>query len=241
MSLEKPRLTRLTAILTQLQSKKLITAKDIAERHNVSIRTVYRDIRTLESSGIPIITHEGKGYSIMEGFHLAPVSFTQQEAHALITAEQIVVKNKDKSFINQYNSAVQKIKSILRNSDKEKIELLSKRLDVRINPDQESTSNYLIQLQSAIVNLSVTYIEYSSSEKKNTKRKIEPFALIHTQENWVLIAFCRLRKDFRAFRLDRISNISITLEHFDEHDITLDQYFEQKRNEWENTPDIPLS
>ena len=68
MQKEKPRLARLTAILTQLQSKSLLTAREIADKHDVSIRTVYRDIRTLESSGIPIVTEEGKGYSIMEGF-----------------------------------------------------------------------------------------------------------------------------------------------------------------------------
>ena len=61
MDKEKPRLARLTAILTQLQSKRIVTAKDIAEKHNVSIRTVYRDIRTLEKSGIPVVTEKGKG------------------------------------------------------------------------------------------------------------------------------------------------------------------------------------
>ena len=72
MDKEKPRLARLTAILTQLQSKRIVTAKDIAEKHNVSIRTVYRDIRTLEKSGIPIVTEEGKGYSVMEGYKIPP-------------------------------------------------------------------------------------------------------------------------------------------------------------------------
>ena len=86
---EKPRLSRLTAIITQLQSKRIVTAKHLAERHNVSIRTIYRDIRALEKSGIPIITEEGKGYSIMEGYHLPPVLFTEDEANALITVEQL--------------------------------------------------------------------------------------------------------------------------------------------------------
>lgn len=88
MAEDKPRLIRLTAILTQLQSKRIVTAKDIAEKHNISIRTVYRDIRTLEQSGIPIITEEGKGYTLMEGYRLPPVLFTEEEANALITAEK---------------------------------------------------------------------------------------------------------------------------------------------------------
>ena len=74
MEKEKPRLARLTAILTQLQSKRIVTAREIAEKHQVSIRTVYRDIRTLEKSGIPVYTEEGKGYSIMEGYKLPAIN-----------------------------------------------------------------------------------------------------------------------------------------------------------------------
>ena len=82
----KTRLARLSAIITQLQSKNIVTAKSIAKRHSVSIRTVYRDIRTLEESGIPIITEEGKGYSILEGYNVPPIMFSEEEALALITA-----------------------------------------------------------------------------------------------------------------------------------------------------------
>lgn len=68
MAEEKPRLIRLIAILTQLQSSRIVTAASISEKHQVSIRTVYRDIRTLEQSGIPIVTDDGKGYSLMPGY-----------------------------------------------------------------------------------------------------------------------------------------------------------------------------
>jgi len=104
---DKPRLARLTAIMTQLQSKRIVTARDIADKHGVSIRTVYRDIRTLEKSGIPIVTEEGKGYSIMEGYKLPPVMFTEQEANALITAEQLISRNKDQSLTDHYRSAIE--------------------------------------------------------------------------------------------------------------------------------------
>ncbi len=80
MDKEKPRLSRLIAILTQLQSKRMITAREIAEKHKVSIRTVYRDIRTLEQAGVPIGTEEGKGYFLMEGYRIPPVMFTETEA-----------------------------------------------------------------------------------------------------------------------------------------------------------------
>nr|WP_290935624.1 HTH domain-containing protein [Haliscomenobacter sp.] len=91
------RLSRLTAILTQLQTKRLVTATVLAEKFKVSVRTIYRDIRALEQSGVPILTEEGKGYSLMEGYRLPPVSFSESEANALITAEQFVLKNKDAS------------------------------------------------------------------------------------------------------------------------------------------------
>ncbi len=120
----KPRLTRLTAIITQLQSKKLVTATYLAEKHNVSVRTVYRDIRMLEKSGIPVVTEEGKGYSIMEGYHLPPVLFTEDEANALITVEQLALNKKDQSFNENVSSAVEKIKSILMHSQKGNAELL---------------------------------------------------------------------------------------------------------------------
>lgn len=140
MAEDKPRLVRLTSILTQLQSKRIVTARSIAEKHGVSIRTVYRDIRTLERSAIPIVTEKGKGYSIMEGYKLPPVMFTEEEANALITAEQIINKNKDQSLSEQYQSVVTKVKSILKYAQKEKIELLESRLQVRSNHEESKTS-----------------------------------------------------------------------------------------------------
>lgn len=131
MSKEKPRLSRLTALLTQLQSGRIVTATEMAEKHKVSVRTIYRDIRTLEMSGVPIITEEGKGYSLLEGYKLPPVMFTKNEANALITAEQIVNQNKDQSLIDNYNSAILKIKSVLKYTQKDKAELLTERIQVR--------------------------------------------------------------------------------------------------------------
>ena len=133
---EKPRLSRLTTILTQLQSKRIVTAKYLSEKHNVSVRTIYRDIRTLENSGIPIITEEGKGYSIMEGYHLPPVLFTEDEANALITIQQLVNNNKDQSLIDNISTALEKIKSILKYSQKGNVDLLPSPIYQRrnINP-----------------------------------------------------------------------------------------------------------
>lgn len=232
MSEDKPRLARLTAILTQLQSKRIVTAKDIAEKHHVSIRTVYRDIRTLEQSGIPVITEDGKGYTIMEGYKLPPVMFTEEEANALVMAEQLMMKNKDSSLADQYNSAVTKIKSVLRLSQRAKTDVLAERIQVRNNKDNEKTSNYLIRLQSYIANYQAVEINYRSLDHRETQRQIEPFALYTTNDNWILIAYCQKRHDFRAFRLDCIQQLTALEEHFEPHKITLEQYLEECRKKW---------
>ncbi|MEO9805155.1 MAG: YafY family protein [Reichenbachiella sp.] len=224
---DKPRLSRLTALITQLQSKRIVTAKYLAERHNVSVRTIYRDIRALEKSGIPIITEEGKGYSIMEGYHLPPVLFTEDEANALITMEQLVIKNKDQSLVENVSGAIEKIKAILRYSQKGNADLLTDRVYFGGNNNEEKTSDNLMQLQSAIIHFQVLKIEYHSSEKKRTTRDIEPFAVYSINGNFLLIAFCRLRNDFRAFRIDFIESLVPQNETFTPHDMTLKEYFEK--------------
>ena len=226
-SLEKPRLSRLTAIITQLQSKQLITARFLAEKYGVSIRTIYRDISTLEKSGIPIVTEEGKGYSLMEGYQLPPVLFTEDEANALITAEQIVLKNKDQSFSDNYSNAIVKIKAVLKHSQKGKAELLGERILFKENLSEVKTSNYLMKIQSSITNFRTLEIEYLSLSNKSSKRNVEPFAVYSNQENWLLIGFCQLRNDFRAFRIDQIQKMTKLSETFDPHEMTLEKYFEQ--------------
>ena len=102
------RISRLTAIVTQLQTKRLLTAPELASKFSVSVRTIYRDIRALEDAGIPIYVEEGKGYSLMEHYRLPPVMFTESEANALIAAEQLVLNNKDSSLIKDYSAAIDK-------------------------------------------------------------------------------------------------------------------------------------
>ncbi len=222
---EKPRISRLTAIITQLQSKRIITASYLAAKHNVSVRTIYRDIRTLEKSGIPIITEEGKGYALMEGYQLPPILFSEDEANALITAEQLVQKNKDRSFAENYSNAIVKIRSVLKHTQKGKAELLADRVYFGENNGLEQTSDYLMQIQSAITNFRLQEIQYRSSENKVTSRKIEPFGIYNTNGNWLLIAYCRLRNDFRVFRVDFIQKLATLTERFDPHEMTMEEYF----------------
>ncbi len=241
MDNETSRLSRLTAIITLLQTKRIVTATEISSKFGVSVRTIYRDVRALEEAGIPIFVEDGKGYSLMEGYRIPPVMFTEGEANALITAQQLVLKNKDTSFIKEFTDAINKIKSVLQYNTKDKIELLSKRIQIRQNLENDRTSNYLSTLQKALTNYNLAKISYYSPDNEAiTLRIIEPFALFSTQENWLLIAWCRLRKDFRTFRLDRILNLEINLEKFEPHKITLQEYFEICRQK-SLTPDTGLS
>ncbi|RQO75240.1 DNA-binding transcriptional regulator [Pedobacter sp. KBW06] len=221
------RLSRLTAILTQLQTKRLLTAAELANRFSVSTRTIYRDIKALEQAGVPVLTEEGKGYTLMEGYRIPPVMFTEKQANALILAEQLVLKNKDASFVEDYLEAINKIKAVLGNNVKNKAELLTERTRFSQNVNSERNSNNLSDLQFALTNFYLIRIEYTNEADKSSERLVEPFAILSTQENWLLVAWCRLRDEFRYFRLDRIKKLEILSEKFNPHKMTLQEYFDK--------------
>ncbi len=220
MSFEKPRIARLIAILIELQSKTIVTAKSIANKHQISIRTVYRDILTLKESGVPIVSENGKGYSLIEGYNLPPVMFSEPEALALVTAEYIISKNNDRSLVKHFQSASTKVKAILKDSQKHKISFIDKRFEIRVETDKKLLSNYLIELQQSISSCALIHLEYISLNGDKTEREVEPFSILFNQGYWVLVAFCRLRNDYRAFRLDCIQVIKILPEVFTPHQIT---------------------
>jgi predicted DNA-binding transcriptional regulator YafY len=235
------RLTRLTSILTQLQSKKLLTAQYLADRFDVSTRTIYRDMKALEEAGVPIYTEEGKGYALMDDYRIPPVMFTENEANALITAEQLILKNKDASFIKEYSEAITKIKAVLKHSVKDKAELLANRIEIRQNTENEKTSDYLSILQFTLTNFVLVEIKYIDENDNISTRIIEPFAVFSTKENWLLIAKCRLRNDFRMFRLDRIQSLKVLNEKFESHNMTLQEFFDAERRRFLQTLDTLLS
>lgn len=222
------RLSRLTATLIQLQTKRLLTAAELAQKFSVSTLTIYRDIKALEQAGVPIVTEDGRGYSLMEDYRVPPIIFTENQANALILAEQLVLKNPDAAFIKDYIEAVDKIKAVLRHSDKDKVNLLSERTRFDLNLNRERNSHVLSDLQSALTNFTLVRIAYINKDEEPTSRLIEPFALVSTQENnWLLIAWCRLRKDFRYFRLDRIKHLEVLPERFSPHKMTLQEFFDK--------------
>src|SRR6201996_6816485 len=124
------RIDRISAILIQLQSRRVVKAQDIADRFEISLRTVYRDIRTLEEAGIPIIGEAGVGYSLMDGYRLPPVMFTKEEATAFLTAEKFVEKLTDTSTRASHRSAMDKIRAILKTTEKDLLEDMDGNIEV---------------------------------------------------------------------------------------------------------------
>lgn len=124
------RVDRLHAILVHLQSKKRVTAQELADRFDLSLRTVYRDVKALDESGIPIIGEAGIGYSIMEGYRLPPVMFTQEEASSLLLGGKLVQQFTDGSVKKHFDTAMFKIKAVLRSTDKDYVEQLDERITV---------------------------------------------------------------------------------------------------------------
>jgi len=135
-----------------IANERLLTATELANKFSVSSRTIYRDIRTLEQAGVPILTKEGRGYVLMEGYRIPPVMFTETQANALIITEQLVLKNKDASLVKDYLEAIEKIKAVLQDSLKDKADVLAKRTQFSQNSNRERTSNNLSDLQFALTN-----------------------------------------------------------------------------------------
>src|SRR5690606_32751984 len=115
----KKRFDRIVNILIQLQSKRVVKAQELADRFEVSLRTIYRDIKSLEQAGVPLIGEAGTGYSIMEGYRLPPVSFSREEALSFVATEKLAQKFLDKESSQRYSAALLKIKAILKSNDKD--------------------------------------------------------------------------------------------------------------------------
>lgn len=224
---ETKRLSRLIALLTLLQTKRLVTAPELAQRFGVSVRTIYRDLKTLENGGIPLLTEEGRGYRLLEGYRLPPVMLTEPQANAIVTAQQLLL-HQDASLLVAYEEAVQKIKAVLSLHTREKANLLESRIKAYPPTPAAGKSHYLSWLQSALTNYQVVEIQYQSPTDEATCRQVEPFALLlSSQADWLLVGWCQLRQGFRIFRLDRIQSLSVLAQHFEPHRLTLQQYFAQ--------------
>ena len=227
------RIDRISAILIHLQSRKVVKAQDIADRFEISVRTVYRDIRTLEQAGIPLIGEAGTGYSILDGYRLPPVMFSPEEALALFTAEKLVAQLTDGPNAVNYDSAMYKIKAVMDQDKQDLLQNISDHIEVFKHPGQKGIQPDLSLLQPVLKSIDqekVLKIGYLARyNHQQTERLVEPLGVFYSDNNWHLIAFCRMRNDYRDFRLDRISSMDLTGSSFSKHHFSLKDYLAQKK------------
>ncbi len=224
------KLDRLFEIVLVLQnSKKCVTAQELSEKLDVNVRTIYRYMQTLGYAGIPIESITGLGYKIMDDYHLPPIMFTPKEAAALLMGSEFVVKKADFSYKKEAESAFLKIKSVLKDDTLEFVNKIDK--STIVFNDHFADKNVIAKIQEAIAERKLLKIKYYSMSKNEiTERTIEPMGLIYYSENWRIIAYCRLREDFREFRLNRINNLKFTGKGFDKRDFSLNDFIKKEYN-----------
>ncbi len=219
------RIDRLFGILTLLQSKKYVPGEKIAEKFQISIRSVYRDIKALNEQGIPVSFEPHRGYFIVNGYFLQPVSFSTEEANALLLMESIVSAFADKSIHQHYSAALTKIKSVLRTTQKDSVEQLAANIKLQVPECFVQNFEYLTRIQQAISSRKILEIGYTNKQEEVSVRKMEPIGLIFYALSWHLIGWCHNKKDYRDFRVSRILRLHCTGDDFTiRQHIPLDEY-----------------
>ncbi len=226
------RIDRVTAILIQLQSRRVVKAQDIADRFEISLRTVYRDMNTLCEAGVPIIGEAGVGYSIMDGYRLPPVMFTREEATAFLTAEKLIEKLTDTSIRESYQSAMFKVRSVLRSSEKNLLEHIENHIEIRQKPLPPGLADakhaFLHPILQSISDKQSLQIQYKAFNREQpTERLIEPIGIFYAYDCWHVVAYCHLRLEYRDFRVDRIRNLHHTSIPFSREHPLLKEYLQQ--------------
>ncbi|UOG73321.1 YafY family transcriptional regulator [Hymenobacter tibetensis] len=223
------RFDRITGILLQLQARRVVRGQALAERFGVSLRTIYRDLRTLEAAGVPLYGEAGVGFSLAEGYRLPPVMFTRDEAVALLTGEKLAARLTDEQTATHSREALDKLRAVLRRPDRDYLDALAPRLEVRRLRTQPATpaadSGTHQRLLAATMSRRVVRLCYRAGlAEASTARDVEPIGC-YLQQQWHLVAYCRLRQDFRDFRFDRIEHLEVRDETFPERPETLNSYW----------------
>jgi len=207
------RIDRLSAILTMLQSNSAVKPKHITERFGIGIRTVYRDIRALEEIGIPITGDSRSGYSLVDGYKLPPLMFTQEEAFAFLAAEKLIDKFTDSGIKDSYKSGVDKIRAVMRIAEKETLTEMNEKIGVLDfhAPITSDAYNYLQILLKNIARQKKVELSYLSHGKNEAiERLVDPIGVFFSMSNWYCIGFCNKRKDYRTFKISRIQSLKET-------------------------------
>ncbi|WP_233080158.1 helix-turn-helix transcriptional regulator [Rheinheimera soli] len=206
------RIDRLLALILYLQSRRTCTAEAMAEHFGLSVRTIYRDIAALGEAGVPILAEAGVGYSLMKGYLLPPVNFSEQEAYALSTGVMLAQRMTTHSYNEKMQSALDKIKAVLPNEAKHRLEVLAKGMATphTEHPQQADLS----VLQQAIARQQLLSFDYQNVSQTPSSRQVEAAGLVFYLGRWHLIAWCRLRQGFRDFRTDRMQNLQLHSDKF---------------------------
>ena len=204
------RIDRLFGILILLQSRKYVTAEKIAHQFGMSVRTVYRDMKALGEQGVPISFEQHKGYFIVQGYFLPPISFNSDEANALLLMERFLAGFSDKSIMQHYTTALNKVKAVLRSTQKEKLEHLNEHIKLQLPERLKNDTEHLSLLQNAISAKCIIEIGYKNNKEEVSKREIEPIGLIFYAFSWHLIAWCHLRNEYRDFKVAKIAQLKCT-------------------------------
>ncbi len=219
------RIDRLISVLTTLQSKKFVTADYIADKYEISVRTVYRDIKALGEIGVPIDYEPQKGYTVLQGFFLPPVLLTSDEANSLIMIAKLSERYTDKTIHKNVSNAIDKIKSVLQHREKEKADLLQEKIGIYVSPETGRNRDHLTIIQNAIVDKQILKISYVNNQNEASEREIEPIGMSFYTNQWHLIGWCRIRKAYRDFKVLQIRDLKNTGQPFRKEDhFTLQEY-----------------
>ena len=207
------RADRLFQLFTLLRNRRtVITAHQLSEVLEVSERTVYRDVQSLVYSGVPIEGEAGVGYRLNRHFDLPPLMFDNDEVEALLLGAKMVQTWSDPQLARAAQKAMQKILAILpeslRHSDEQLPFLVP---DCHINDELVAYSQEVRQAIKSKHSLDITYCQANGI---HSRRVIQPLGLAYWGRVWTLVAWCELRNDYRAFRLDRILGLQTTEQTF---------------------------
>lgn len=204
------RIDRISALLIQLQSRPVVKASEMADRFGVSLRTIYRDIRTLSEADVPICGDSGIGYSLVEGYRLPPLIFTKEEAMAFVTAEKFIEQITDEQNTLHFRRGMDKIRAVLRKGDKSDLAQMDKQIEVHYHQrlSEPKIPNLLQTILHSIHEKQAIRMGYfTPSRNDHTERTVEAVGVSYFYPYWYLIAYCHLRNEYRNFRLDRIEKI----------------------------------
>ena len=224
------RADRLFQIVQHLRGGRLTTAAQLAERLEVSERTIYRDIADLIGSGVPIDGEAGVGYLMREGFDLPPLMFSRDEIVALVAGARLLRAWGGAAMAEAAEEALVKIRSVLPDDARNKANSVQVHAFQMIDLD-DVTRKRLDTLEAATDARHRLRIQYSTEDGTITVRVVRPLGLWFWGKVWTLVAWCELRDDFRMFRVDRIGDIETVGTFRAERDKSLAVFYARHRTE----------